>query len=216
MRPVELCRLEVGRAPKGPVIGPLIIAIAACESEAERQLKLSGVKDSKLLGDSARERLAKIVRSACTVRTVHITAVELNELMAKKVSLNEIEAMALGTAMNKVAAEVFYVDSPDTDTERFAARLRKYYHGSAKIVSEHKAESKFPVVAAASIVAKSEREAEVAKIARELGTDFGSGYPSDARTIEFLKKEGGRPAAKKYIRTAWKTLDRLKQKKLGE
>ena len=57
-----------------------------------------------------------------------------------------------------------------------------------KLVLEHKADLNYPVVSAASILAKVTRDAEIEKIKKEIGVDFGSGYMSDPRTSEFLKK----------------------------
>jgi len=73
----------------------------------------------------------------------------------------------------------------------------------------HKADAKIPVVAAASIIAKETREMEIEKIKDEIG-DFGSGYPSDKRTIKFLESfyadNGKWP---KGTRKSWKTLERI-------
>ena len=56
-----------------------------------------------------------------------------------------------------------------------------------KIVSEHKADSTYPIVSAASVIAKVERDEAVKKLSEEFG-ELGSGYPGDEITINFLKK----------------------------
>ncbi len=65
------------------------------------------------------------------------------------------------------------------------------------------------VVAAASIIAKVERDRAVETLREEHG-DFGSGYPSDRHTIdylvEYLKSNGSRPP---FARKSWKTWERL-------
>lgn len=59
-----------------------------------------------------------------------------------------------------------------------------------KVVSEHKADDTYPVVGAASIVAKVARDAAVAELARKLeprlGIPLGSGY-HDPHTDRFLR-----------------------------
>ena len=74
----------------------------------------------------------------------------------------------------------------------------------------HKADAKIEVVAAASIIAKETRENEIEKLKEKIG-DFGSGYPSDERTIKFLKSfyadNGKWPTG---TRESWKTLERIR------
>lgn len=81
------------------------------------------------------------------------------------------------------------------------------------IVSEHKADQTYPIVSAASIIAKVERDREIAELAKVHG-DLGSGYPSDPRTIDFLRhcvaRTGKYPD---FVRVSWKTAQRLKSDK---
>ena len=84
------------------------------------------------------------------------------------------------------------------------------------IFSAHKADQKYPIVSAASIVAKCERDAEIAKISEENGY-FGSGYPSDPRTIKFLEgwfsNQGEAPS---FSRKSWKTWEKIKSTSLED
>lgn len=86
-----------------------------------------------------------------------------------------------------------------------------------KIVAEHKADSKYISVGAASIIAKTTRDGIIAEIQKKYAKygDIGSGYPADERTTEFLKNylkiEGKLP---EEVRTAWATTkDILKKEK---
>ncbi|MBI5228953.1 ribonuclease HII, partial [Candidatus Micrarchaeota archaeon] len=81
---------------------------------------------------------------------------------------------------------------------------------AAPIFCEHFADKKYPVVGAASIVAKVIRDAEIEKIKREFGVDFGNGYTHSPETIEFIKKNLKNPALQKYLRHKWETMKRLK------
>lgn len=205
-------------AGRGCVLGALVICIAIAEEGKETELKKIGAKDSKLLSPSARRRLYSQVKHLCTESAcIHITAKQLNELMEKH-SLNEIEAMKIAELLSQMKhhPELIIADSPDTDAKRFETRIRKYLARDLKIKSEHKADFNYPIVSAASILAKVERDAEIERIKRELGYDFGSGYSSDPRTIEFLKSNLHIPQVQKYIRSKWKTIERLKQRKLSE
>ena len=202
-------------AGRGCLIGPLVIGLAFAPEGSDEEIKRIGARDSKVLSPATRTRLYKELASVCRFKLVKITAEELNSLM-KKLSLNEIEAMKIAEGMKGEEVSEFFVDSPDTVTARFEKRIRNYNSLIPKIVSEHKADSKFPIVSAASIAAKVERDGEIEKIKREVDFDFGSGYTSDERTIGFVKKNLANPILKKHLRTKWATLDNLKQRKLGE
>ena len=74
----------------------------------------------------------------------------------------------------------------------------------------HKADSKIPVVAAASIIAKQTRENEIEELKNKIG-DFGSGYPSDERTIKFLKSYfNDNLKWPSGTRKSWKTIERIR------
>jgi ribonuclease HII len=83
--------------------------------------------------------------------------------------------------------DVAYVDASDVIEERFKEHILEYLPFKVKIISEHKADKTYPVVSAASIIAKVERDREIAELAKKYG-DFGSGYPSDPRTVNFLQQ----------------------------
>jgi ribonuclease HII len=200
------------------VLGPLVICLATVEKDREQELRKIGVKDSKLLTPKKRESLYGKIVSICNEFVVmKTTANSLNDEM-KKHSLNEIEAMELGKALSllKIPPEAVYIDSPDTVAKRFCTRIRKYHSGDEELICEHKADFNYPICSAASIIAKVERDAVIEEIKKELGCNFGSGYTSDDRTIDFLKKNFHRLEIHKYIRKEWETIDKLKQRKLSE
>jgi len=80
-------------------------------------------------------------------------------------------------------------------------------------VAENFADRKYPVVSAASIIAKVERDKEIKKLHKKYGF-FGSGYTSDERTIRFLKdwikKNKEFPD---IVRKTWVTAEELKKLK---
>lgn len=212
----------IDEAGRGPAIGPLVLAVVVVRKEDEEKLKKIGVRDSKLL--SAKQRTLqekKIKRAVAEFGTVQITAQEIDELRDRK-SLNEIEAMRAGLLLNNLKQKpcLVYVDSPDPEEKNFEKRIRKYIDFECAIVSEHKADANYPVVSAASILAKTERDREIQKLERIYGR-IGSGYSHDPTTINFLKnwleKNKGMPD---FARKSWQTtkdmLDRRFQKKVSE
>lgn len=205
----------IDEAGRGCVIGPMVLAIAV----ADRKTLFEGVKDSKMLSPKQRESLIGMIRENCIEYKVIKASVEqINTFMGKKISLNEMEAMEMGAGLNslKKDPDVVYIDAPDPNEDKFRKRVEKYYTGSARIVAEHFADKKYPIVSAASILAKVERDAEIGRIKKELGYDFGSGYSSDERTINFLKEHIFDNKVLKHVRIKWRTVDDLRQRNLKD
>jgi len=187
-------------AGRGPVIGPMVVAIVCGDSDSFKKI---GVKDSKMLSESKREfLLEQIMNIARSVEYVIVREEEIDRATYKK-QLNLLEAVTISSMIKQ--ENEYIVDCPDVNEERFS-RLLTELSGNKKIISRHKADIDFPLVSAASIVAKVLREREISKIKEELG-DFGSGYPSDTRTVTFLRnyfmKNGRMPP---HVRRSWKTI----------
>ena len=81
--------------------------------------------------------------------------------------------------------DLSYVDSCDVDYKRFGKEIANLSSNS-KIVSRHHADSRFVVVAAASIIAKVSRDKSINRLRKNF--DLGSGYPSDKKSVKFVKK----------------------------
>jgi len=209
--------------PKGPVIGPLIIAGVTFKDDSK--LIEYRVKDSKQLSPTKREELAtKIKKIAENLEILVIPATDIDD-MRKIMTLNQIEVNAFIKIITKLKPEICYVDSVDVNEERFGRNINSALSFKTTIISKHKADEIYPIVSAASILAKSGREEEVKKIANELenklNLPLGSGYPADPITQKFFKtwldRFGELPP---HTRHSWKTsqkiLDEKNVKKLDE
>lgn len=202
-----------------------MICAYATEAVNEIKLRKMGVRDSKLLTPEQRDRLARELQRHGELFLAVVPAGEINRAMKRKISLNELEAKkaaeALAALRKKlgVGIDAIFVDSPDPTPKKFEGRLRKYFSTRAKIVCANYADRRFPVVSAASVIAKVARDAEVEKIKKALCSDFGSGYTHDPLTVEFLKGHHRDPRLAPYLRVEWKTVKRLRmprQLKIGE
>ncbi len=215
----------IDEAGRGPCFGPMALSIAVIDTEIEKELKIAGVKDSKEILPKKREKLLEEIKEkALEYHTIIMEPKEINSLMVRY-SLNEIEAMKVGELINKLDEnpEKIFVDSPDNPASNFEKRIRKYLskeNAKAKIVSENKADSKYVVVGAASIIAKVTRDKEIESLCKKYG-DFGSGYPADPKTKAFLEnyvKENEKlpPFSRIFWKTCENALEKLdgKQKKL--
>lgn len=198
-------RAGIDEAGKGCVIGPLVVAGVACDSED--YLKSIGVKDSKKLSQKRREELAEKIRKVAKVEVVKIPADKLDELMENK-TINEILKESYAEIIRRLRPEVAFIDSPDVKPERLASQLKDMT--GVEVVAEHRADEKYPLVSSASIIAKVEREKEIEILKCKCG-DFGSGYASDPKTIAYLRQLKEIPP---FVRKKWKTLERLSQKSL--
>lgn len=178
----------IDEAGRGPCVGPLCMAVVSIEKKEEEKLIELGVKDSKLLAPNVRKSMfASIKNIAFEVKSLQVEALELDELMLRR-SLNEIEAMKVGSLLNAMERkpDVVYIDSPDPIESQFTKRVLKYVNYSPKIISKHKADMLYPVVSAASIIAKVERDNAIDELKKIFG-ELGSGYSHDERTIAFVK-----------------------------
>ena len=202
-------------AGRGPLIGPLIIAGVSFSEDNIEFLKRIGVKDSKKLIPSTRKRLCRIIKSIAhkiVIKEISPQLIDQAVFRVKYQGLNHLEAIFIAKIIEELRPSIVYVDSPDIIPERFKEMILKLLPNSSryvKIICENKADLNYLVVASASILAKEYREECIIKLKRIYG-DFGSGYPSDTRTIYFLKRfyrENG--TLPPIVRKSWKTLKRI-------
>ncbi len=203
----------VDDAGRGPVIGPLVIAGILVEEESAALLKNIGVKDSKMLAAIRREKLAVEIRKLIIdSHIVELSPREVDEVVhraPKLKRLNYLEAVAMARVIEQLKPEIAYVDASDVVPERFGRDIMDQLSYRPKIVSEHYADSTYPVVSAASILAKVQRDDRIRDLKREYG-DFGSGYSTDERTVKFLEEyyrsNGTFPP---IVRQSWETLPNI-------
>jgi len=209
---VSLVSERIGRcgadeAGRGPVLGPLVVAAVRVVDDSS--LVEMGVKDSKMLSRSRRAELFVAIEEVAEISVVVVTNEQIDEQRLSH-SLNEIEARAFASALGSFDGSIMYLDAADVDEARFGAMVSRHLGFEAEMVCEHKADERYPVVSAASIIAKETRDRLVDRIGEELGLEVGSGYASDPRTISFLEKwiceNGDLPPC---ARRSWETSRRL-------
>lgn len=199
----------VDEAGKGPVLGPLVVAAVAVKNAKE--IENLGIKDSKQLNATKRKELAKLIKEKYDY-AVEIIESETVDKYRRQNKLNELNREAFERVISKLNPNVAYVDAADVNENRFGKQIKERLTNQkdTDVISMHKADAKIDVVAAASIIAKETRENEIEKLKGKIG-DFGSGYPSDERTIKFLKSfyadNGKWPTG---TRKSWKTVERIR------
>lgn len=197
----------VDEAGRGPVMGPLVVAGVAIESDVP--LRQLNCRDSKKLSPERREALAPEIEKVAQFHLIVIPA-ERIDVMRAEMSLNDFEAKLFAEVIEKLHPETAYVDAADVDEIEFKKSVRRELAFDVEIVSQHNADELFPVVSAASILAKVCRDREMRQIEGALGRTIGSGYASDSDTIAFLeawiREHGSLPP---HTRASWDTARRL-------
>ena len=210
----------VDDAGRGAVIGPLVIAGVLAREEDLPRLKELGVKDSKLLSPRRREVLAvEIRRIVVKFDVVKLSPREIDVVVRsgrKLHKLNYLEAQTMARVIEALRPDMVFVDASDVLEERFKHHILECMSFKVDIVSEHKADRNYLAVSAASIIAKVERDSEIAELAKTLG-DFGSGYPSDPRTVKFLRECCEElDEYPDFVRKSWKPAKRIRDQKGSE
>jgi len=201
--------LGIDEAGRGPVIGPMVICAVLVDEKQERKLKRIGVKDSKKISPKERERLAKEIKEI--VEDFELVEISPQEIDGE--SLNRLEFIKIKEMYRKYKPTHLYIDVPTSPrgVKNFCRDLRYDIGDSAlEIIGENRADEKYPVVSAASILAKVERDRIIEGLKKKYG-DFGSGYPSDHRTVSFLKvKLHKKKDLGKIVRKRWKTVSKIR------
>lgn len=211
----------IEEAGRGPVIGPMVMCGVLVEEKDEAKLKAIGAKDSKLLTPKTREVLFnQIIAMVKQYEVVIIPPGEIdNALNDPNLNLNKLEAITSGRIINRLNPDKVLVDCPSNNTSAYAAELKSHIDNKKiTIVAEHKADVKYTVVSAASIIAKVTRDREIEKLKQKIKIDFGSGYPADEKTQTFLKHYHLKYP--EIFRKTWASYKNVlkgkSQKKLGE
>jgi ribonuclease H2 subunit A len=215
--------LGIDEAGRGPVLGPLVYAIFICQRDLEGDMRTLGVQDSKELTHESRlnvlERLKGVPGFGWCFRVISPQEIS-NSMLQKNVNLNELSYNAVYSLLDKVIKELLLkVDHVYVDTlgkpQKYEARLSSRYP-NVKFTVSTKADSIFPIVGAASIVAKVTRDARLKEFPLPDGIDrdFGSGYPGDPLTVSWLDRNAhpvrGFPD---IVRFSWISAEKMLEKK---
>ncbi|MDY6865934.1 MAG: ribonuclease HII [Halobacteriota archaeon] len=200
----------VDEAGKGPVIGPMCVAAVMMRDDELYRLKELGVRDSKLISPKKRRELSGEIEKIAETIILEVTAHEIDE-MRKEMTMNDLAVVSFSKVLQRLRPDKAIVDAVDVNPQRFSENLKKRCDLPIDLISEHKADVNYPIVSAASVIAKVRRDQRIRELEDTLGVSIGSGYPSDPKTIifieEIVKKEHQLPD---FIRHSWKTIDRFK------
>lgn len=178
----------IDEAGRGSVIGPLVIAGISIKNSNIKKLEDIGVKDSKALTKNKRNFLfTQILDLSEFVCIYKIDCKTIDENVYQR-KLNKLEGIIMSSIIKYLSADIAYVDSCDINIDRYTDYLKSKLtiKNNSSVIAMHKADKINPVVSAASIIAKVIRDREI-QILEEIFQNVGSGYPSDKKTMYFIK-----------------------------
>lgn len=204
--------LGIDEAGRGPVIGSMYVGGFMTTSKKIKELEELGVKDSKKLSNKKREQINSQLSKSGEIFVEEVTAEEIDSLR-KIMTLNEIELKTFAKVIERAQPDKVIMDLPEPNAERFINKIKDEIPEklqNIEFTAEHGADDTYPIVSAASIIAKSKREEHINKLQQKYGYNFGSGYPHDEPTRNFLKKyleeKGELP---KETRKSWSSAEKI-------
>lgn len=203
--------LGIDEAGRGCVIGPLVIAALMMDEEKLVALRELGVKDSKCLRPTARKRLLEPIRKlSFQIKIIEIAPEDIDRAVRQR-GLDRLEARACAELLREMRPRTAFIDAPGPGGRAFERHIRERLGATnSELICENGADARYPVVSAASILAKECREDRIHELRLQYG-DFGSGYPSDPKTRSFLKKIlTKKKKVPDYIRSEWATIRKLR------
>lgn len=212
--------LGIDDAGRGPIIGPMLLAGVLIKREDEPILKEWGAKDSKQLTPEKRDEIVKKIKEKFRFHFESTSAEEIDLRIKSGTNLNKIEALKSAKIINELLRDInekvkVIIDCPSVNIPVWKGYVEKDLEKKdlIELSCEHKADANHICVSAASIIAKTTRDAEIEVIKKQIGINFGSGYPSDPVTIKFLQDNLEKIEEWKIARTTWETFEVAKSKK---
>ena len=222
----------IDEAGRGALIGPMVICGITAERKAVDKLKKIGVRDSKELTPEKRERLYPMIKEivqtesrASCILPIFIPPCKIDAQKSENSNLNLLEARTMAQIIGTIGGEEVYLDALTSRPERFKKVVLGFLNEGKsgnelkvegkkfRVIAENNADKTYPIVSAASIIAKVERDRAIEEIKKEAGVDFGVGYPHDQRTVDFvdhlIKTQRRLPA---YVRKSWITTKQLQER----
>lgn len=200
--------LGIDEAGRGPVIGPMIICGVVLRESDVPELVRIGVKDSKLLSPKYREKMKCLIEEIAQEWGL----IKVSPSQIDRYGITYLQLKGIARLINKFSTELVIIDAPTRYCSSYERKIRTFLRNrKIKLVVENFADKNYPVVSAASILAKVARDREIKKLSSLYGK-IGSGYPSDKKTIEFLKRcLRENHQFPDIVRRRWKTVQRITQ-----
>ena len=199
---------EVGT---GDLFGPICVCAAYVKKEDIPLLKELGVDDSKRLTDKRIREIGEILIKKIDYSQVSLDNVKYNQINEKGLNMNEMKAKMHNQVLKNLKKKYPKVQMTIIDQFCSEDTYYRYLFGEPEIVDKitfkTKAESYFPCVAVASIIARFSFLQKMDKISEKYGVEIPFG--ASAKVTEFAKdfaKKHGVEELKKIAKANFKNL----------
>lgn len=166
----------IDEAGRGPILGPMVVAGVLLDESIEPELARLGVADSKRFAGAHAVGRRAALANAIRERSVYVTLRVVEPAAIDAGNLGDIERQAAGSIIEELKPPGRIL----ADGRSVFGRLARKY---PSLAAEDRADARYLSVAAASIVAKDERDrllaAILAKYEPEFGPIRGGGYPNE-------------------------------------
>jgi ribonuclease HII len=204
-----LLYLGIDEAGRGCLVGDMFVVAVALYDDVVELLANAGVKDSKKLSPNSRSKLFKVILSNASFIYVRryqpdvIDSANLNDLFLDAIKASIKTVYKLGFKPTTI-----YIDST-SNMKKIVNSLSSIIHHSTNLIVEYNADEKYIPVSAASIVAKVLRDSHIEYL-KTLYGDFGSGYPSDPKTVKWIRDIVLTCSeVPPIVRKSWKTIKKI-------
>ena len=206
---------EVGT---GDYFGPIVVCAAYVSSSMIEQLRLLGVKDSKLLTDKQMIPMALKLSQMIPYSIVYLEPERINLLSKKRNNLNFVKAYLHNKAINSILKKTTGVKCDAILIDEFTPQEKYFeYLSQEKDVVQNvtlipNGEKAHMSVAAASILARVTFLRELSKLSKTYDFEFykGAGPEVDKNAISFVKANGW-DELRKIAKMKFSNTERIRQ-----
>lgn len=179
-----ISELGIDEAGRGPILGPLVMAGVVIPEKANTLLSAWGVTDSKKFGSSKngqsrRREIAEKIKRTFEHRVIVLSSRQVDDYVCER-KLNILEQITARTIIAELKADRVVLDG-----EKLFSVL-----SAGNVIAVDKADQKYLSVAAASVLAKAERDRLFEELCIEFKHTFGEvrggGY-ANKKTMEFVQ-----------------------------
>lgn len=214
----------IDEAGKGPVLGSMFIGCSIINlagglkdlNDFQDKLTDIGVTDSKKLTPKKRNEIYHKLKELMDIKYAQLTPALIDSNYINGGKISDLEISAIVELLEVEKPDLVIIDALTSRPDTFGENLQKKLSFECKIISENKADLKYSVVGAASIIAKELREQELEQIRINIKLDCGSGYPADPKTKNFLKEHFDSKEFDFIFRKSWATYVTISGKKLQQ
>lgn len=200
---------EVGT---GDLFGPICVCATYVKKSDIQFLKSLGVDDSKRIKDEDIRVIGKQLINRLEYSQVSLNNEKYNEVFDKKINMNEMKAKMHNQVLLNLKEKHPKVQMVVVDQFCSEENYYSYLFGTEKVVEkitfQTKAESYFPCVAAASIIARYSFLQKMDKLALKYGMEFPFG--SSEKVTKFAKEFAEKFGKEELLKVVKKNFVNLK------